>query len=906
MIKKTLSVLSDNSKPKHKKFWFAPNTSLDVVRDILEGGSGKVRIATGFFSAKGWGLLRSAIGKSTVDLLVGINEPHRTDIKSVRSVIIQEVMDDLKTGYTEGRRQAVEDLIARLERRELRIVNARAMKHHAKLYMVSTEAVVTSANASGKGFGEQVEAGIVTADPEKITYFVNEFDKYLRKSRDLSQELLQSLKKWLKQAPPWDVYLKTLSALEELNLTDDEYVSPTDYQRSMIVESLRSINEYGGNMLIATTGLGKTIIATHITLQLKQSGSIKSALVIGPKAVEDAWRQELFKAGISNEYIVYHSLDKKDTTPDRGLVKFRDIRELITERSLIIIDECHKLGNCKNLLNDPQREAFRRLVPLIERSRCKVLLMTGSPYSKNIKGLNTQLHLLSGRRTEQGITKWHINTVEEFINLPVITQLTTPHVAKYYSQSEGGHPYINFGNEKRYLPSEVLLHCISFSLPFKSQVIRAIRSGCFALEGEPVVEKIIERWVMISWMSSPEALEEIIAKAIKDSDSVSIDDLDSSEKVYKAKFKMPLKERRRILQPIVERIRKMPLQADTKLVSLVALLEEAQKNRKKVIIFSERRPTVAYLAQAIDTLLPQVRTFSTIASRDRDYKPKDYQLEVKQAIRAFAPVANKCQDKYDYTYDLFVTTDAFGVGVNLQDAPIIVNYDLAWTAIEPVQRIGRILRFWIDPRTVEACTFIQDDSDIEEIVRRQNNLTIRHDDSRRILDLPVLNVRPGSVGILPAEVASNRKIESGRLDIDSLAEEAVSPYYQHAARLYKNKEYVRKIRRDIISSKTYLGKEDLLYMQFEYQKKYIRTVYNVRDGKLLSKFSPVQLLNWLECNKKTQRAYVAPETIEYLSDKSLKLWCKKHKVNPESTTRDCTIYLAGGRNKNISNLGKFR
>jgi len=41
------------------------------------------------------------------------------------------------------------------------------------------------------------------------------------------------------------------------------------------------------------------------------------------------------------------------------------------------------------------------------------------------------------------------------------------------------------------------------------------------------------------------------------------------------------------------------------------------------------------------------------------------------------------------------------VGVNLQDASVVVSYDIAWTPDTIIQRAGRILRFWKEPRKVQ-------------------------------------------------------------------------------------------------------------------------------------------------------------------------------------------------------------
>jgi superfamily II DNA/RNA helicase len=69
----------------------------------------------------------------------------------------------------------------------------------------------------------------------------------------------------------------------------------------------------------------------------------------------------------------------------------------------------------------------------------------------------------------------------------------------------------------------------------------------------------------------------------------------------------------------------------------------------------------------------------------------------------------------------------------MQDASVVINYDIDWTPIGPVQRAGRILRFWHSPRNVEVYTFIPtltDETnlkyDLVGIRRRWENLMARH------------------------------------------------------------------------------------------------------------------------------------------------------------------------------------
>ncbi len=155
-------------------------------------------------------------------------------------------------------------------------------------------------------------------------------------------------------------------------------------------------------------------------------------------------------------------------------------------------------------------------------------------------------------------------------------------------------------------------------------------------------------------------------------------------------------------------------------------------------------------------------------------------------INKFSPIANKKDDKDSETYDIFISTDAHSVGVNMQDASVVINYDIDWTPIGPVQRAGRILRFWHLPRTVEIYTFvptlINEDKlnpikdDLVEIQKRWKNLISRHQESIKLIDLPVLTTET-TQEVNVSEMASQVTIESGEMDLNALANLEISPYY---------------------------------------------------------------------------------------------------------------------------------
>ena len=98
--------------------------------------------------------------------------------------------------------------------------------------------------------------------------------------------------------------------------------------------------------------------------------------------------------------------------------------------------------------------------------------------------------------------------------------------------------------------------------------------------------------------------------------------------------------------------------------------------RRKLVIFTEHRDTLNYLAARIRTLLGDPRAVVTIhGGLGRE--------ERKKAEESF---------KQDKAVQILVATDAAGEGINLQRAHLMINYDLPWNPNRLEQRFGRIHR----------------------------------------------------------------------------------------------------------------------------------------------------------------------------------------------------------------------
>lgn len=105
-------------------------------------------------------------------------------------------------------------------------------------------------------------------------------------------------------------------------------------------------------------------------------------------------------------------------------------------------------------------------------------------------------------------------------------------------------------------------------------------------------------------------------------------------------------------------------------------MRDASGRQRKIIIFSEHRDTLNYLHDKIAGVIGNPDAITTIhGGTHRDERRK------RQALFRSDPDVR-----------VLVATDAAGEGVNLQNANLMVNYDLPWNPNRLEQRFGRIHR----------------------------------------------------------------------------------------------------------------------------------------------------------------------------------------------------------------------
>jgi hypothetical protein len=146
-------------------------------------------------------------------------------------------------------------------------------RDHAKVFIVDDAFVVVgSGNLTISGLRHNQEGMTLIDEEQRVQYWVERFNYFWKHpdTIDLTQALLEALLRWLELHPPYDIYLKTIEALigeDDTEPPRDNYKMPVQYQMVVIERVLRQLKDWGGAMLVASTGLGKTVMATHIALR---------------------------------------------------------------------------------------------------------------------------------------------------------------------------------------------------------------------------------------------------------------------------------------------------------------------------------------------------------------------------------------------------------------------------------------------------------------------------------------------------------------------------------------------------------------------------------------------------------------------------------------------------------------
>jgi superfamily II DNA or RNA helicase len=906
--------------------------TIRFMEPVLAKGTKTVRIATGFFTIEGYNLVREYLTDKRVYLMVGFDEMSR---ERLRKKLIEDVMFHLSVWDGPNRRTAVLALVEQLQKRRFFVVeqppgewiDARLRnRDHAKVFIVDDAFVVVgSGNLTVSGLRHNQEGMTLIDEKQRVQYWVERFNHFWKHpdTIDLTQALLEALLRWLELHPPYDIYLKTIEALigeDDTEPPRDNYKMPVQYQMVVIERVLRQLKDWGGAMLVASTGLGKTVMATHIALRLRLAHEIYNAIVFAPLQVHPNWELAMESAGVACKVLTRDLLDQPLNKTSHAVRQMVQQLERADDKFIIFVDESHHFKNMLRAKDGTPRHSFKRLFDAVNERGAKIVLLTATPFAKDIADLNNQLYLLphhappsyltaGGQRAIPGIIDDEINPeawkvqeserfFDQFINLPVCTVISTSQVAKDFAVHEPVGDYVAFGETRRWIP-RIEIKKIKVPVPLEGQVSRAIRGNYFRHKRKrfkargvwQVSETIIESQAEIAWASSPLALLEVVRKT-----------LDGTYNEEKIQWLRARELQTAVLAPIQEQLAAIGYHQDDKFLTLCQILHEAQERKRKTVIFTERHATAIYLAEGLAQEMPELHVATVSRRSEQGYELKDFNKEVLPLIAAFAPEANEeLADlaKDQPNYNVFITTDAYSNGVNLQDAEVVVSYDLAWTPDTIIQRAGRVLRFWREPRLVSLYIFVGDFQEDQEgsrattgVENRLRKLTARSQQAQQFSELPVF---PAGDDLAYASLGSLSRVtieDLGLADITEIEEfTGVSSYLRHITELKQNQAYAATIPDDISSAMTYDGERHLLYLLLRHKRTYFWMLYDIaRDT--LEEINEDRLLNLIQCPPDKETASIDASLIEHYAQICRTKWLEMQtNVNPALVERICALYL---------------
>ena len=464
-------------------------------------------------------------------------------------------------------------------------------------------------------------------------------------------------------------------------------------------------------------GAGKTIMTGLFIKELIARGDLKRCLIVSPGSLAEQWQDELYsKFHIRFEILtndrmesavsgnVFSEVDLCIARLDK-LARSDELQEKlkVTEWDLIVCDEAHKMAATVwgGEVKYTKRFLLGRLLSNITRN---FLLLTATPHNGKEEDFQLFLSLVDPDRFEGNhSTSQKAVDVSDVMRRLVKEELLkfdgkplfperiaytvnydlSPEEAKLYAEvtdyvREEFNRADNLNNEHK--------TTVGFAL--------TILQRRLASSPEAIYQSLRRRRERLEHRLSEERLGKRAAE-YRDPDLNDFDEDDYSaderenleEKVVDhasaaatiAELEAEIRTLKR-LENMANEVRVKGV--DRKWEELSKLLQDdsamfdANGQREKLIIFTEHRDTLNYLADKIRSLLGSEEAVVTIHGG----MLRDERRKVEELF------------KQDIGVRILIATDAAGEGINLQRAHLMINYDLPWNPNRLEQRFGRIHR----------------------------------------------------------------------------------------------------------------------------------------------------------------------------------------------------------------------
>ncbi len=473
-------------------------------------------------------------------------------------------------------------------------------------------------------------------------------------------------------------------------------------------------------LLADDPGAGKTIMTGMFLKEATARGDVKRCLIVAPGNLVEQWQDELRqKFGLLFEIVeprgkndasgedVWKNVNFAIARLDK-LARDDEIRRSLerVDWDLVVCDEAHKMA-ATLAGTDVRRTKRFRLGRLLAQNCRHFLLLTATPHNGKNDDFRLFLSLLDADRFEGQARRGVAETVDasdlmrrlvkedllKFDGTPLFPERIAQTLSYALSQDERRlYDAVTRYVEREFDRADQLTNARKTAVGFALTVLQRR----LASSPEAILQSLTRRKARLE-----ERLRETLAggdAVDEDFDGAEFDDerLDENaareneelenavvDRASAASTVAELEAEIATLAALVETARRVRASGtDRKWDELSRLLQENENmfdrrgKREKIIVFTEHRDTLNYLATKIRTLLGEADAVATICGETS----RSERRKVETAFRQ------------DPNVRVLVATDAAGEGVNLQTARLTVNYDLPWNPNRLEQRFGRVHR----------------------------------------------------------------------------------------------------------------------------------------------------------------------------------------------------------------------
>ena len=499
-------------------------------------------------------------------------------------------------------------------------------------------------------------------------------------------------------------------------------VDPLPHQITAVYQHM--INKQPLRYLLADDpGAGKTIMAGLLIRELIMRGDTRRIMVVCPGGLVEQWQDELYEKfglvfSIFTRDLVNNShsgnpFDDQDRMIARmdQLARSEDLFEKLSfsEWDLIIVDEAHKMSAnyFGNKVNKTKRFHLGEL--LASRTR-HFLLMTATPHNGKEADFQLFMSLLDGDRFygkfRDGVHKVDISDMmrrmvkEELLKFdgtPLFPErraitatyrlsdleaelyaLVTDYVKNEMNKAD------NLDGKRRGSVGFALTLLQRRLASSPEAIYQSLKRRRQRLERRIEDEKLQNRGHMVSETYATygvdnfdDADEQLSESEFEELADTLVDQATAARTIEELESEVQtLKALESKAKTVVHTGNDCKWEQLSSILQDDDRMQDASGKRLKLIIFTEHKDTLRYLKDRISDLFGDPGAVLTIhGGMGRDERRK-----TQETFR------------WDPQALLLVATDAAGEGVNLQNASLMVNYDLPWNPNRLEQRFGRIHR----------------------------------------------------------------------------------------------------------------------------------------------------------------------------------------------------------------------